>query len=105
CGVIGAAPVCARVMPPVSLENPPPSVRGMRHLRLDMKGRLIEVRALPQASDATAGARAMDWNLLFTAAGLNRQAFQPVTPSWTSPVASDDQAAWNGVFAEEPDVS
>jgi hypothetical protein len=87
------------IMPSISLENPPPSRRGMRYLCLDMKGRLIEFGAVPLDHEGTtSAAREMDWNLLFTAAGLERQAFQQATPAWTPPVANDEQAAWTGVF-------
>jgi hypothetical protein len=82
------------IVPPVSLVNPPSSDRGMRHVRLDMKGRLVEFGAIPLATDGTAHpAQGMDWNPVFSAAGLDRQAFQPATPSWTPAVASDEQAA------------
>jgi Protein kinase domain len=103
--LIGLDPSGPPVIPPLSLENPPASRRGMRHLRLDMKGRLIEFGAVPlETEDTTLPAKEMDWNLLFSAAGLDRQRFQPVTPSWTPPAASDDRAAWTGVFPEQPDL-
>jgi hypothetical protein len=92
-------------VPSISLENPPRSRRGMLHLRLDLKGRLIEFGAIPFETDGTANPRKeMDWNLVFSAAGLDPQAFQQVTPLWTAPVASDDRAAWTGVFPEQTDV-
>jgi hypothetical protein len=92
-------------VPPVTLDNPPASERGMRYVRLDMKGRLFEFGAIPLATDGTAHpAKAMDWTQVFSAAGLDRQAFQPATPSWTPPFASDEQAAWTGVFPEQPDL-
>jgi hypothetical protein len=77
----------------------------MRYLRLDMKGRLIEFGVVPlETEDTTLTSKAMDWHLLFTAAGLDLQAFQAVTPSWIPSVASDDRAAWTGVYPEQPDL-
>jgi hypothetical protein len=70
-----------------------------------MDGRLVEFGAIPLETDGSAEpARAMDWNLVFSAAGLDRARFQPVPPSWIPPVASDERAAWTGVFPERPDL-
>jgi hypothetical protein len=91
-------------MPSISIDNPPASVRGMRHLRLDMNGRLLEFGAIPLEIDgSTEPARPMDWKLLFTSAGLDRSAFEPTTPSWIPPVESDERAAWSGVVPGQPD--
>jgi eukaryotic-like serine/threonine-protein kinase len=104
--LLGLEPTGPPVMPQLSLENPPASRRGMRHLRLDMKGRLIEFGAVPlETEGTTTTAKAMDWTPLFSAAGLDRQPFQPATPLWTPPVAYDDRAAWTGVFPEQPGLS
>ena len=35
-----------------------------------------------------------EWARLFEEAGLDRQAFQPVTPAWTPPMNTDTRAAW-----------
>ncbi len=101
--LLGLEPAGPPVMPAISPDNPPAWRRGMRHLRLDMKGRLVEFGAVPLEADATSPAR-MDWNLLFSAVGLARDALQPATPSWTPPVASDDRMAWTGVFPEQPEL-
>ncbi len=93
------------VIPPVSLENPPHARRGMRYVRLDMKGRLVEFGAIPlETDDRTAPAAPMDWNVLFKLAGLERQAFQPAPPTWTPRTAFDERAAWTGVYPEQPDL-
>ncbi len=103
--LIGLEPPGPPRVPLLSLENPPGSRPGMQQLRLDMKGRLIDFVAVPLETDGTTRpTKAMDWNRLFTAAGLDRGAFQSVTPSWTPPVASDDPAAWTGVYPEQPDL-
>src|SRR5262245_20576051 len=103
--VIGIETASPPSMPPISLDNPPASRRGMRYLRLDTKGRLIEFGAVPLETDGTAKpATNMDWSPVFSAAGLDRQAFQPATPSWTPPMASDEQAAWTGVFPEQVEL-
>ena len=103
--LIGLDPSGPPMIPPLSLENPPASKRGMRHLRLDMKGRLIELAAIPLETEGpTPAVKTMDWRPLFSAAGLDAQAFQPATPVWTPPVASDERAAWTGVFPEQPEL-
>ena len=55
------------VMPPISLSRTRRSTdRGMRYLRLDMKGRLIEFGAMPFETDAASDRAApMDWGVLF----------------------------------------
>jgi hypothetical protein len=93
-------------MPPVSLENPPSTRPGMRYVRLDMKGRLIEFGARPLETDTgSAGAGPVDWSTVFRLAGFEQSAFAPTQPSWTPPVACDERAAWTGVYPEQPDIT
>ena len=91
-------------MPLLSLQNPPPLERGMKYLRLDLKGRLIEFGANPLETDAALPPKAMDWNTVFTSAGLDRSTFQPAASSWAPQMTTDETAAWTGAYPEQPDL-
>jgi Protein kinase domain len=93
------------VMPDLSLVNPPFSVRGMRYLKLDAMGRLVEFGALPVSDDGSrAPATPMKWDDLFRVAGLDQTTFTSVPTQGTPAVAADQQAAWTGVYPERPDL-
>jgi serine/threonine-protein kinase len=87
----------------VLLTNPPPDEPGMRYVMTDVRGRLTAMRAVPPESGVTAVGSA-NWDPLFAAAGLDRHAFEPAEPEWTPPDASDEHAAWKGVYPEQPDL-
>jgi serine/threonine-protein kinase len=86
-----------------TLENPPPDGRGMRYVVTDIRGRLIEMRAVPPEFGVI-DAGPVNWELLFAAAGLDSRAFQPAPPEWTPPDASDERVAWTGVYPEQPGI-
>ena len=90
----------------VSMDEPPLSVPGMLRMRLDMEGRLFTFEAVPPEREVAPvpSAAAVDWNILFTAAGLDPVHFQPSTPEWTPRMAFDNRAAWTGAWPEAPDV-
>jgi len=72
---------------------------GMISIKLDSQGRLIYLQAIPpQLEETPAPAKAVDWNALFSAAGLDPSQFQPATPQWASLAAADTRAAWTGVW-------
>jgi serine/threonine protein kinase len=92
----------------VSESDPPTVLSGMINLHLDPQGRLTYFQAIPaQKLDSakqipnlpTAPAPApLDWNILFSAAGLDPSKFQPTSSTWTSLGASDARMAWTGVW-------
>jgi serine/threonine-protein kinase len=92
--------------PGVLLENDPPTVTsGMINVELDPQGRLTYFQAIPPQKlrtnpDAAKSKTAalFDWNILFSAAGLDPSKFQPAEPAWNSLAASDARAAWTGVW-------
>jgi hypothetical protein len=95
----------APVMPDVSLVNPPMSVRGMRYLKLDSRGRLTEFGAIPLAEDGSRSRPAtLEWKEVFRLAGLDAATFAPVASEWTPASPVDQQAAWRGVYPERPDL-
>ena len=91
----------------VTKSDPPTVLSGMINLVLDPQGRLTYFQAIPAQKlslqkeevkqDATAAAAApFDWNILFSAAGLDPSKLQPAQPVWNSLAASDTRMAWTG---------
>jgi len=75
-------------------------------VRLDTRGRLIALDAVPQedAKPESAPVRTPDWSELFAQAGLPMSAFNPTSPTRLPPVFCDRRMAWEGRFPEMPDV-
>ncbi len=85
--------------------DPPLDLSGMRSVRYDMRGRLLELYVVtPQRETAVEEARAPDWASLFTEAGLDVTRFQPVTPEWTPPYFCDTRAAWVGTYPTRTEI-
>jgi len=82
----------------VTRDDPPPTLSGMMNLELDPQGRLIHFLAIPpqKDSDTTAPSPPFDWNVLFSAAGLDPARFQRTEPAWNSLASSDTRMAWTG---------
>ena len=91
--------------PDLTLDNPPADRRGMRYLKTDASGRLIEFGAVPFEHEAvrTEPAR-MNWSLVFQLTGLDETTFRQVAPEWTPPAAANERASWIGAYPEQPDV-
>jgi hypothetical protein len=77
----------------------------MAEVRLDPRGRLVHLAAVPPARDP--GNRPTEgddwWKPLLSAAGLDLAEFSPADPEWAPPVACDARRAWVGHFPERPD--
>ena len=93
----------------VTKTDPPTVVSGMINLMLDQQGRLTYFQAIPpekqpvpkedEKREATAAAPAQfDWNILFSAAGLDPSKLQPAQPTWNSLAAADTRVAWIGTW-------
>jgi len=83
----------------VAPEDPPTVLSGMINLELDPQGRLTYFQAIPPQKESSSGATApFDWNVLFTAAGLDPAQFQKAEPVWNSLAAFDSHMAWTGVW-------
>jgi hypothetical protein len=85
----------------VTRSDPPAVLSGMINLVLDPQGRLTYFQAIPpqkleEGTEAAAPAAPFDWNILFTAAGLDPSKLQPAQPTWNSLAASDTRVAWTG---------
>ena len=81
----------------ITQNDPPTTLSGMINVRLDPQGRLTFFQAIPpEKSDEATQAAAVDWSLLFNAAGLDVTHFQKAEPLWNSLAASDARMAWTG---------
>ncbi|MBI3478185.1 MAG: protein kinase [Acidobacteria bacterium] len=81
----------------IGMTDPATTVSGMINLKLDAHGRLLYFQAIPPEKDSdVAPAKAIDWNLLLNAAGLNPAELQSAPPQWNSLASSDARAAWTG---------
>ena len=87
----------------VTRTDPPTVLSGMINLELDPQGRLTYFQAIPpqkydDKSNAGTPAARFDWNILFSAAGLDPSKFQAAEPTWTSLAESDARMASTGTW-------
>jgi serine/threonine-protein kinase len=96
----------------ITRTDPPTVLSGMINLELDPQGRLTFFQAIPpekelaQKPEEKKGVVAalqpqpapFDWNVLFTAAGLDPSKLQLSQPDWTSLAQSDARMAWTGTW-------
>ncbi len=83
----------------VTEEDPATTLSGMVNVKLDAKGRLIYLQAIPPQKEIAAPSTAPpDWKALFSAAEVDVSKLQPAQPEWTSLGMADARAAWTGVW-------
>lgn len=83
----------------VTRDDPPTTLSGMINLELDPQGRLTYFQAIPpQKESSPAQPAGFDWNVLFSAAGLDGAQFQKTEPLWNSLASSDARMAWVGTW-------
>ena len=90
--------------PTVSEFDPPYEKSGMVVLKLDMRGRLLFLRAVPPQVEAAGPHPDPDWTLLFAEAGLDNAHFTSAAPKWAPPDTFDRRADWEGTLADHPDL-
>jgi serine/threonine-protein kinase len=78
----------------VSPSDPAADVPGMVQVRLDVRGRLRHLEAVPLASAGSA--LPADWSVLFKAAGLDSGAFTPALPARIPAAFANQRLAWEG---------
>ncbi len=88
----------------IAEEAPETTLSGMVNIKLDAKGRLIYMQAIPPQKE-NSGTSTLhpeivqpDWSPLFAAAELDPSKLQPAVPEWTGLGTSDVRAAWTGVW-------
>ncbi|HVQ40580.1 MAG TPA: serine/threonine-protein kinase, partial [Vicinamibacterales bacterium] len=85
----------------VDREDPPPIDSGMSRVELDHRGRLTFFEAIPpQRAETPTRAAAVDWNPLFTLAGLDPSKFQAAEPLWNWLAGADTRVAWTGTWPD-----
>jgi serine/threonine-protein kinase len=88
-----------------SLDDPPPLVSGMVGVRLDPAGRLLQLEAVPPEHDATLSPSPnTDWSPLLSAAGFDPEHLRVAQPEWSPQTYADTRAAWEGTYAQAPDL-
>jgi serine/threonine-protein kinase len=76
-------------------SNPPLTRAGMTYVRLDPRGRLMRLRAVPPSHSETPGPwTEPDWTRLLAAAGFDETSLAPADPLWSPLEASDVRRAW-----------
>jgi serine/threonine-protein kinase len=100
-GFFSGGPTGGKVDP----SDPPMNLSGMVFVLLDPKGRLQEFEAVPPQKDPPKPpVPAPDWQVLFSAAGLDAARFISAEPEWTPLAWGDARAAWTGTLAERPEI-
>ena len=76
-------------------SNPPLDQSGMTYVRLDPRGHLMRLRAVPPDLSQTPGPwTEPDWTRLLAAAGFDLASLVPSDPLWTPLEATDVRRAW-----------
>ena len=76
-------------------SNPPLTEAGMTYVRLDPRGRLMRLRAVPPShSEAPGPWTEPDWTRLLAAAGFDATSLAPADPLWSTPEPTDVRRAW-----------
>ncbi|HEX8566886.1 MAG TPA: serine/threonine-protein kinase [Pyrinomonadaceae bacterium] len=88
-------PADTRISP---LNEPPMDAAGMATVRLDLRGRLVSLIAVPpQTTDANAAPNGkIDWSILFAEAGLNIADYLQTESQWSPLSYADERIAWEG---------
>jgi hypothetical protein len=89
----------------VTLDDPPPLAPGMLSVTVMSNGDLWELNAVPpQVDDAQGLSASADWAPLFREAGLKIEDFTPATPRWVPASFGDSRLAWDGAYADAPEL-
>lgn len=90
----------------VTSYEPPLTVPGMANVEIDANGRLIRFAVVPpEAEDPPSQPRTVDWMRFVAEAGIDAATLRPARPRWRVPVDSDEKAAWEGQYREQPGVT
>ena len=92
--------IAGRVEP----DDPSPQA-GDVYLTIGLQGRLLRFAATPQfVEHSTDPAPEIDWSVVFDAAGLDMEKFEPIPPTIQPAAFGDVRAAWKGVLPHRSDL-
>jgi serine/threonine-protein kinase len=86
----------------ITWQSPAPGA-GEVAMRLDLQGRLVELRAIPSWRESEEEAPEIDWTGLFGAAGLDIEQFETASPAVRPESFADTRMAWTGVLPDYGD--
>ena len=78
----------------LTVNDPPLDLRGMKLVRLDGTGRLIELAVIPPKYDDKPPAPAFDWSKLHAFARVDPKILTPVRSVWSARGDTDSKHAW-----------
>ncbi|HVE71452.1 MAG TPA: serine/threonine-protein kinase [Thermoanaerobaculia bacterium] len=84
--------------PQPTIDEPPQLLPGSSTVEIDPRGRLVQLRVVP---DASMRPRPLSWNELLAAAGLDAKTLKPASPDFVPKVFADARAAWTGTYPED----
>jgi len=90
----------------LSPTNPPADEPGMVTVKIDTRGRLVGLLAVPDPATSLPP-KPVDWDALLKAAELDTPGALRSDPSAapTPPVFADKTAAWDGTYLDRPDLA
>lgn len=90
----------------VGPTRPPQEQPNMIGILLGPDGRLLQLNAVPpKTGDASGEPPKVDWNVLFSEAGLDLEKFKPVSPTLNPSTYADTRMAWEGTYPRRADIS
>jgi serine/threonine-protein kinase len=93
------------IFPGVTETDPPREDSGDVTVRLDARGQLRDITAIPpQVVDAAVASPPVDWPALFRAAGIEFASATAVTPEWAPLYYGDSREAWLAAFPGAPSI-
>jgi len=84
----------------IAYDSPENTEAGMIRVSLDPTGRLVELEARPGQEFARETREPLDWDAVFTAAGLDKARFTRTEPSHVPSMAFDERSAWAGTYSD-----
>lgn len=88
----------------VTESDPPLKVANMANVKLDTRGRLIGLVAVPPQMVEQTGKQEANWKELFIEAGLDILKFKETESNYTPPVFADERRAWEGSLTDMPEI-
>ncbi|HET6582713.1 MAG TPA: hypothetical protein VFG69_04685, partial [Nannocystaceae bacterium] len=89
--------------PLVAAEDPPFVAEGAVRIRVDARGRLLELRRIPPSLESSAAEGDDDeraWTKLLERTGLVLDGLQPATPAMLPRDYADERRAWTGAWPD-----